>query len=150
MAYMSQDKKKEIAAELKKVVAKYSDLGVKYSLSVHNHSTIVMTIRSANVDFIENYIEQMIADDRGEYGDVDERAAWLRKERYTQVNHYYVDRHFTGRVAEFLTEATRAMNTGNFDKSDWMTDYHHVGHYVEISIGRWSKPFVVTETEKVA
>ena len=48
MAYMNQEKKSKIAAALKGVVPD----GWKYSLSVRNHSTIVMTITAAPFDLI--------------------------------------------------------------------------------------------------
>ena len=56
MAYMSQDKKKEIAAELKKVL---KGSGLKYSLGVHHHSTLYITIKQGPIDFIQNMIETM-------------------------------------------------------------------------------------------
>jgi hypothetical protein len=31
-----------------------------------------------------------------------------------------------------------------------MTDYFHVGHYVDLRIGTWAKPFVVTQVLKQA
>ena len=50
MAYMSQDKKKELAPLIKKVCKKY---GVKATLSVRHHSTLVLNIKSGGVDFIK-------------------------------------------------------------------------------------------------
>lgn len=37
-----------------------------------------------------------------------------------------------------------ALNTDNYDNSDVQTGYFDVGHYVELRIGRWDKPFQVT------
>lgn len=51
MAYITQDQKKEIATLLKNVVPK----GWKYSLAINNHSTLVMTIRSAPVDLLSEW-----------------------------------------------------------------------------------------------
>ena len=48
MAYMSPERKAVIAAELKRVIPK----GWKYSLAVHNHSTIVLNIVAAPVDLL--------------------------------------------------------------------------------------------------
>ena len=44
----------------------------------------------------------------------------------------------------FLSEVIPAMNVGNFDNSDPMTDYFHVGWYVDVNLGRWDKPYVYT------
>ena len=49
MAYMNQEQKKEIAKMLKSFMPK----SWKYSLSVDNLSTIVLTIREADVDLLE-------------------------------------------------------------------------------------------------
>ena len=52
MAYMNQQKKAVIASNLKPVLKKY---GLKGSLSVNNHSTIVLTVKSGKIDFIKNF-----------------------------------------------------------------------------------------------
>ena len=33
------------------------------------------------------------------------------------------------------------MNAENFDKSDPMTDYFHVGYYISVNIGSYDKPY---------
>jgi hypothetical protein len=35
------------------------------------------------------------------------------------------------------------VNKKNFDKSDYMTDYHHVGFYSHIQVGQYDKPYQV-------
>ena len=51
MAYMNSEKKAVIASKIKPILAKY---GVKGSLSVRHHSTIVLTLKSGKIDFIGN------------------------------------------------------------------------------------------------
>lgn len=34
------------------------------------------------------------------------------------------------------------INKDNFDHSDSMVDYHHVGYYANITLGKWDKPYV--------
>jgi hypothetical protein len=50
--------------------------------------------------------------------------------------------------SELLTKMLYIINTSgedeNFDKSDSMTDYFHVGYYVHMEVGTWEKPFVKT------
>ena len=53
MAYMSQERKQQRAPIIKAILKKY---GVKGSLSVRNHSTLVLNIKSGKIDFIENFI----------------------------------------------------------------------------------------------
>ena len=38
-----------------------------------------------------------------------------------------------------------AMMIGNHNESDSQTDYFNVGWYIDIGIGRWDKPYQVTE-----
>lgn len=122
MACVNQEKKAKIAAALAPVVP----AGWKYSLAVRNHSTIVCTISKAPVDII----------------------AAFQPERPTtniDVNVYYVKQHCKdAAIAEVLQKIVDALNTDNFDKSDIMTDYFNVGHYVDLNVGRWNKPFVCT------
>ena len=122
MAFMNQEKKKEIAAELKKVVPK----GWKYSLSVHNHSSITMTIKSAPIDLIAEH-KNLAAGVKG----------------HVQLNEFYLDRAYEGDLLVTMQQITKALNTGNFDNSDSQTDYFHVGFYSHLHLGRWDKPFLV-------
>lgn len=112
MAYMSQETKKELAPAIKAICKKY---GVTASLGVKNHSTLVLNISKGIIDF---------------------------ETEEAQVNHYYVERHYKGEALNFLKEVRDAMNVGNFDKSDIMTDYFHVGWYISINVGRWDKPYI--------
>lgn len=34
------------------------------------------------------------------------------------------------------------INKGNFDHSDSMTDYFHVGWYAYIEVGKWDRPYL--------
>lgn len=136
MAFMNQSKKKVIKAALDEVVP----AEIKYSLAVDNHSTIVMTIKSAPIDLIE-----ILADGIEDRGNA-ERADYIRKVRYYDLNVYHMDKafvHFSERLQETFDNILKALNTGNWDKSDIMTDYFDVGHYVDLRIGSWKKPFEV-------
>lgn len=127
MAYMNQTKKAAIAEELKKVVPQ----GWKYSLAVRHHSSIVMTIKSAPIDLLRCFAES-------DYYKHDTAKS-------LDVNVYhYKDWITDDEVREIFTQIVRALNLGNWDRSDLMTDYHDVGHYVDLLIGRWDKPFVCT------
>lgn len=133
MAYMSQEKKKQIAEELKKVL---KGVDIKYSLSVHNHSTIVMKIKSGSVDFIGNSNEALIADH------VELRNPnWKPAEGHIDVNVYWYREHFTGEVKAILEKIITAMNIGNHDNSDVQSDYFDVGWYVDVNVGAWDKPY---------
>lgn len=145
MAYMNQDRKKELAAELKKALTPFKNkYGLRYTLAVRNHSTVVLTFTEGRLDFLK---------------DVEK---YTRNGGYCQVNMYCVrrmelmadlerDPAFNQEVREVLLAADNALHKGNHDKSDMMTDYYDVGWYVDINVGRWNKPYKFTgKTEEKA
>lgn len=138
MAYMSQEKKAKIAPVVKAILAKYK---VKGSLSVHNHSTLVLNIKSGSIDFIGNFIK---TDREKNYGKkmADDQIAYLEKNQSLDVNPYWYKEHFSDKALACLKEIIMAMNDGNFDKSDVQSDYFHVGWYIDVNIGKWNAPYV--------
>ena len=127
MAYVNQDKKRKIAAALKPVVP----AGWKYSLAVRHHSTIVLTISAAPFDLIRAF----------------KPTQWFNPETATEVNvnPYHYRNHLDDEaVADVFEQIIDALNTDNHNNSDIQTDYFDVGHYVELRVGRWDKPFQIT------
>lgn len=117
MAYMNQERKAALAPAVKAICKKY---GVKATLSVNHHSTLCLNVKESAIDFI------------GESG-----------RTYTQINTYWIHDREDGVAKSFLTEVVAAMNNGNHNRSDLMTDYHDVGWYVDINIGQWNKPYIL-------
>lgn len=143
MAYMSQENKKSKAAAVKAICKKY---GVTARLGVSNHSTLVLNISKGSLDFIENRITacaENFSYDSDEI--VAKRTARLRADKHIQVNVYHTDSSYTGKCKKFFREVLDVMNTDNFDKSDVMTDYFHVGWYVNINVGKWDKGYVLVK-----
>lgn len=134
MAYMNQEKKVAIAANLKAVMPN----GWKYTLGVRHHSTIVLTITAAPFDLIRAF----------------KPSEYFNPETATHadVNPYHFRNHFDDEcVADAFDAIFTALNDGNHDRSDVQTDYFDVGWYVDVKVGRWDKPFQVTEPKvKVA
>ena len=141
MAYMSQERKAQIAPVVKAICKKY---GVKASLSVHHHSTLVLTVTQGNIDFIENFIETDREKPYAKHLSPD-HIEYIRKNRSLDVNPYHFKSHFTGRALQFIKEVHTAMMKGNHDNSDIQTDYFDVGWYVDINIGRWNKPYALVK-----
>lgn len=127
MAYMSQDKKKELAPKIKAVLKKY---GVKGSISVSHHSNLVVRLKEGKVDL---------------YGEKTS-PSWCGSHGSDSVNTYHIEKNHTGTSLVFLKELHAAMSDGNWDKSDVMTDYFNVGWYTDIVVGNNSsnKPYVYT------
>jgi hypothetical protein len=114
MAYMSQENKKTLAPAIKSVLKEY---GMKGSIGVDNHSTLVVNLKEGHIDF-------------GSKND--------------SVNPYWIDKHYTGIAQQFLNELKDAMMVGNYNNSDIMTDYFDVGWYIEINVGKWNKEYNLT------
>jgi hypothetical protein len=115
MAYVSQEKKSQLAPAIKAVLNKYN---VKASISVRNHSTLVVTVKSGNMDF-------------------------ETRDGYADVNVYWIDSHYAGIQRKFLNELLDAMKGPKyFNNDDAQTDYFHRSHYTDINIGSWNKPYV--------
>jgi hypothetical protein len=131
MAYMNQERKAQIAANLKPILKKY---GIKGTLAVRNHSTIVLNIKAGKIDFIENYLADGKCQDE----------SYVRRTRSLDVNPYWFQDHFTGKAKSFLTDAFRALKSaGWYDKSDAQIDYFDTAYYVDVNIGNWKKGYEV-------
>ena len=108
-------------------------------------STIVLTISSAPVDIIAeaNERNRKMAERTG-------RDFYEVKNNFG-LNHHHFDAADWPQSGAVMEKVIRALNKGNHDRSDLQTDYFDVGWYVDISIGRWDKPFQYThETKKAA
>ena len=137
MAYVSQELKAKLAPSIRAVCKKY---GIKASVAVRNHSTLVLNIKQGSIDFVENFIKTDKAKAYCNYMD-EGQIAYIRKNQSLDVNPYHYRDHFSGRARKFLIEVMTIMNDGNWDKSDIQTDYFNVGWYVDVNIGRWNKPY---------
>ena len=136
MAYVNQEMKSKIAAALKPVLAKY---GVKGSLSVRNHMSIVLTLKSGKIDFIGNSNRVCGAS----HYQVS-RGFTPNTSGHCSVNTYWYQDHYDGAAKDFITEALQAMKSaGWYDRSDAMVDYFDTAYYIDINIGKWDKPYIV-------
>ena len=118
MAYVSQADKAELAPAIRAVLNKYN---MKGSISVRNHSTLVVTIKSGNMDF-------------------------ETRDGYADVNVYWIDSHYAGIQRNFLNELLDAMKGPKyFNNDDSMTDYFSRSHYTDIQVGKWNTPYVCTQ-----
>jgi len=125
MAYISQERKKSLAPAVKAVLKKY---GIKGTLATRHYSTLVLNIKEGKIDFFAD-----LADNSG------------YRSNYIQVNTYWIQDHFKGKAKAFLLEVKEAMNSGNHDNSQPQYDYFDVGWYIDINVGKWNKPYVLTK-----
>jgi hypothetical protein len=138
MAYMSQEHKAKLAPTIKAICKRY---GIKATLAVRNHSTLMLTIKQGEIDFIGNS-NQVCSNDHYQVA----RVFKPNTSGYESVNPYHYKSHFSGRALEFLQEVIPAMyGPDYFDHSDIQTDYFHCSHYIDVSIGRWNSPYALVK-----
>lgn len=130
MAFMTQEKKAALAPQIKSVLKKH---GLKGSLSVRNHSGLVLTITEGSVDFYTNMIDTARENHRS--------TEYMTKD--IDVNPYWYHREFSGYPLEIVGELIAAMNDGNHDNSNAQIDYFDVGWYIDIHIGKYGKPYTL-------
>ena len=138
MAYMNQDRKAGIAAELKRVIPK----SWKWSLAVRHHSTLVLTIASSPVDILGQL--QVASAKRAKLRDGTDYLAGATHAEVHGWNVNVYDNDFDAETNAVFARIFAALNDGNHDHSDITTDYFNVGWYVNVKVGRWDKPFIVT------
>lgn len=125
MAYMSQETKARLAPAIKEVCRKH---GIKATISVRSHMTLELNVSAGKIDFLASGKRM------GSIGQD------VTKVDYS-INTYWYHRHFDGEALTFLTEVIAAMNDGNHNNSDPMTDYYDVGWYIEVKLGSYEKPY---------
>ena len=141
MAYMSQEKKARIAPVVKAICKKY---GIKASLSVDHHTSLVLSIKSGSI----NFFEELTKTEYNNNGYVCTPVGWYTEVnvgKYGElcINSYHYKDHYIGKSLKFLSEVISAMNEGNHDRSDSHTDYFDVGWYISVNIGKYKAPYVL-------
>ena len=129
MAYMSQEKKARIAPVVKAICKKY---GIKASLSVDHHSSLVLNIKSGPINFFEEL-------KKTEYNN----NGYDPTPNVCSINPYHYKNHYIGKSLEFLSKVVPAMNDGNHDRSDIQSDYFDVGWYISVNIGKYKAPYIL-------
>ena len=140
MAYITKSEVQALQPKLKAINQKY---GIKATFSGSNSSTLKITISSGKVDFIGNYIENLVANNQ--IDNAEERAEYVKTCKHIRVNHYYLDSAFSGLALEYLEEVKQVMLENHWDESDSQTDYFHCAYYISIDIGRWNKGYMMTD-----
>jgi hypothetical protein len=141
MAYMNPARKNEITPAVKRVLSKYK---IKGTLSVRNHSTLVLSIKSGSIDFYQNWYDKWTA----EHARRPTAHQPTEVPDHIDVNVHHIGSHFSGRAEKCLQELLNAMNEGNWNRSDVQADYFDRGWHVSLGIGRWNKPYVFEKVSK--
>ena len=139
MAHMCQKRKKQLAPAIKEVLKKYN---VRGTLSVEDHSALVVTIREGPIDFETQYNERQKAQLVREYGAEYPERMFFPCEGAIQVNRHFL-KEWEGVAGELLKELLSAM-MGDlwYDNSDPQFDHFDIAYYMHIHVGEWNKPYI--------
>lgn len=124
MAYISQEMKQKIASRLKEEFPKWS-----FRLKIYHHHKIRVSIVRADVDFLE-IAKQNQANMR--------RTVSSNMEVYGNLQSYFGNNQEAIEKMQKVIDHVNLVGDekdANFDKSDSMTDYFHVGYYTSICVG---------------
>ena len=64
----------------------------------------------------------------------------VARPNYSQINHYYPESYEN---SDILKRIIAIINDGNYDHSDIYTDYFCVGWYVNLSQGKYDRPYIL-------
>ena len=138
---------KEVIAKVRESLkALNKEYGMKTSVSGVNSSSLKVRIVSGKIDFVQNRLDMLENDNRYTEEEKANHRLYLTKfNSGIQVNHYWLDTSFSGVALEYLEKLKAIMQFDHWDKSDIQSDYFHCAFYMNIDIGKWDKPYVVTK-----
>jgi len=140
MAYFSKDDKAKVAPLIKAVLGKY---GLKGSISIRHDMSLVVTIKSGKLNFMEadRKIQERDCIRNGHVLEIYNRDHLSANQYHSAEGHRKVKENT---IAAFYDELYAAMKSADwFDKSDSQTDYFHTAYYMDVNIGKWNKPYVL-------
>lgn len=132
MAYINQEMKKKIADRLKQEFPSWS-----FRLKILHHSSLVVTIVRADEDLlaIANQNVHKLPDS---WLDADGKYVWKNGfEIHNRLENYFGDNEqVIAKIKKLLAHVNlEGDKDANFDESDSMTDYFHVGYYTRVRVG---------------
>tara|TARA_R100000700_G_C3079353_1_gene85793 strand:+ start:143 stop:565 length:423 start_codon:yes stop_codon:yes gene_type:complete len=139
MAYISQQEKKELAPGIKKVLKQY---GLKGTIAIDNYSSLVVNIKSGSLDLLgaAQKVNDILADrfnrPRTEIGTYLQANAYRDPQDYDRIDKT---------IGQFYSDLIKAMKGDKwYNRSDMMTDYSDIAYYLDVNIGRYNKPYLLT------
>ena len=127
MAYISQEKKKELAPEIKAVAEKY---GRKVTIGIRNNMDLVVKVKGAE-DIYERLYAKTI-ERRTTY--VDPELSELSEFGHS-VNEHWIEEHHDEKDHAFLNELHASMHSKDFYNDDCvMADYFDRSYYTSIEL----------------
>jgi hypothetical protein len=136
MAYISTNEVKEVRVALKE---RFKNK-LKFSVKRDHYSSVVVSIMSGEINFYD--------------GSLDREDSWNKEsakhifDGHESINEYYPENY--GKHGALFQDIVNIMKTAPakaedgrewYDKSDAMTDYFDTAFYVNLSVGKWNKPY---------
>lgn len=140
MAYIT---KEQVQEKRRLVSALCKEYGITATVSGANSSTITVTVRKGTIDFLGNYVDT-VGNNWLNCQQQKDNALFYKKRGYMTVNHYCIEKQFSGIALDFMLELLEIMKIGHYDHSDAMVDYFNCAWYIEMNIGLWNKPYILT------
>lgn len=132
MAYINADQVKSIRMALKQAFPEY-----KFSVTKEHHSSVNVTVTKGPAFEIQKVWN------RGQEQTVDLNTDGQSINHHH--THWYGDyQNFFDRIVTIIKTAPFVAGTSDrawFDESDSMTDYFHTAYYMNVSVGKWDKPY---------
>jgi len=142
MAWVQKNTVTKVREALKVLNKEY---GMKTSVSGTNSSSLKIRILSGKIDFVQNRLDMLEGDMRYSEEEKANHRLYLTKfNSGMQVNHYWLDTSFSGLALEYLEKVKAIMSVDHWDKSDIQSDYFNCAYYMNIDIGKWDKPYELT------
>ena len=142
MAWVQKDTVTKVREGLKILNKEY---GMKTTVSGTNSSSLKVRIISGKIDFIQNRIDMLTNDPRYTEAEKAHNIQYMTEfNSGIQVNHYWLDTAFSGLALEYLEKVKAIMQVDHWDHSDIQSDYFHRAYYMNIDIGKWDKPYELT------
>jgi hypothetical protein len=119
----------------------------KFSVTKRHHSSISISLMTAPFDvFSTPDVDKIPMSRCGDTISIMDHWASLPTKGNLGVNHYYIADSFmlTDKAKDLFTNIVNFVKSFNYDDSDAMTDYFDTNFYLDVSIGKWDKPFIRT------
>lgn len=117
----------------------------KFSVTKRHHSSISISLMAAPFDVFSTPDADKIPMSRlGDTISIMDHWASLPTKGHIGVNHYYIADAFmlTDKARAVMADIYAFAKSFNYDDSDAMTDYFDTNFYMDMSIGKWDKPFI--------
>ena len=139
MAYISQETKKELTPAIKAVLKKH---GMKGTVSIRDCQGLNVNISSGVLDLLGYWNKYMNRNRRIQ-------NLPIINDKDFSISHPIVDPYFEeyhdNKIENFISELLSAMKTSEWsDKTNPYDDYVDISYYVSINVGRYDKPYLLT------